>query len=79
MLNSYQITHSYYKVVLPYRIYHNKYKIPCQPPILSFYAFFVKVIYFAVPGFSQNRGSPLNNEFKAKKGSFNANLKNDIA
>jgi hypothetical protein len=47
--------------------------------MLSFRAFFVKVIYFAVPGFSQNRGSPLNNEFKAKKGSFNANLKNDIA
>jgi hypothetical protein len=79
MLNPYQIIYICYKVVLPYRIHYNKYKTPCQPPILSFCAFFVKVIYFAVPGFSQNRGSPLNDEFKAKKGSFNANLKNDIA
>jgi hypothetical protein len=39
----------------------------------------VEVIYFAVPGFSQNRGSLLNNEFKAKVESLSANLKDDIA
>ncbi|MEA5551392.1 hypothetical protein VB713_10450 [Anabaena cylindrica UHCC 0172] len=32
-----------------------------------------------VPEFSQNRGSALNNEFKAEVGAFSANLKDDIA
>lgn len=60
MINFYRIIRIYDKVVFPYPFQHNKYKIRCQPLILSFYALFVKVIYFAVPGFSQNRGSPLN-------------------
>ncbi len=67
-------------MVLPYQFYHNKSKIRCQPTYSLFVlCFFLGVIYFAVPGFSQNWGSVLKNEFKAKVGAFSANLKDDIA
>ena len=42
MLNPYQLIHTYFKIVLPYQFHDNKYKIRCQPPILSFRAFFWK-------------------------------------
>lgn len=40
VLNPYATIHIYFKIVLPYHTYDNKFKIICQPPILSFRAFF---------------------------------------
>ena len=38
MLNPYQVIHVYFKIVLPYQGYSNKYFINCQAPKYSFFA-----------------------------------------